>query len=124
MTRALYDARLAHDCTLKDMIDDNGWKWPEEWFDVFPQICELRVPDLVPNKVKAANWDGIIEELSEKQNGNSIWSIIRRLCLADTVYHVWQERNCRLHDDAFFFVPFPPYCEDVAAILELKGTEI
>ncbi|GJT01525.1 retrovirus-related pol polyprotein from transposon 297 family protein [Tanacetum coccineum] len=54
--RALYDARLAHDCTLKDMIDDNGWKWPEEWCDLFPQIYELRVPDLVPNKSDQLLW--------------------------------------------------------------------
>nr|GEU33226.1 hypothetical protein [Tanacetum cinerariifolium] len=27
---------------------------------------------------------------------NSIWSIVRRLCVADTVYHLWNERNSRI----------------------------
>ncbi|GKE30323.1 RNA-directed DNA polymerase, eukaryota, reverse transcriptase zinc-binding domain protein [Tanacetum coccineum] len=26
---------------------------------------------------------------------NNIWSIERRLCIADTVYHIWLERNAR-----------------------------
>ncbi|GKA16833.1 hypothetical protein Tco_0696670 [Tanacetum coccineum] len=27
---------------------------------------------------------------------NSIWSVVRRLCIADAMYHLWQERNTRL----------------------------
>nr|GEZ10239.1 hypothetical protein [Tanacetum cinerariifolium] len=27
---------------------------------------------------------------------NSIWSIVRRLCIADVVYHIWMERNSRI----------------------------
>ncbi|GJV81325.1 serine decarboxylase-like protein [Tanacetum coccineum] len=27
---------------------------------------------------------------------NSIWSIVRRLCIADTVYHIWIERKSRI----------------------------
>lgn len=30
------------------------------------------------------------------QTTNSIWNIIRRLTLPAAVYHLWQERNCRL----------------------------
>nr|GFA50274.1 reverse transcriptase zinc-binding domain-containing protein [Tanacetum cinerariifolium] len=27
---------------------------------------------------------------------NSIWSVVRRLCFADTMYHIWQERNTKI----------------------------
>ncbi|GJY53070.1 RNA-directed DNA polymerase, eukaryota, reverse transcriptase zinc-binding domain protein [Tanacetum coccineum] len=37
--RALYNARLAHDCTLRDMIGVNGWNWHVERYELFPQIC-------------------------------------------------------------------------------------
>ncbi|GJT90597.1 RNA-directed DNA polymerase, eukaryota, reverse transcriptase zinc-binding domain protein, partial [Tanacetum coccineum] len=30
---------------------------------------------------------------------NNIWSVVRRLCVADTVYHLWQERNLRTFQD-------------------------
>ena len=32
----------------------------------------------------------------QQQSGNTINSIIRRLCLAASVYLIWRERNCRL----------------------------
>nr|GEX36878.1 RNA-directed DNA polymerase, eukaryota, reverse transcriptase zinc-binding domain protein [Tanacetum cinerariifolium] len=37
--------------------------------------------------------------LSKKTNGNSIDSIIRRICFAASVYLVWQERNNRIFRD-------------------------
>ncbi|GJX81464.1 reverse transcriptase zinc-binding domain-containing protein [Tanacetum coccineum] len=42
------------------------------------------------------NWQDIITELSTLQNGNTIGSIIRRLCFAACVYLIWQERNNRI----------------------------
>ncbi|GKA83579.1 RNA-directed DNA polymerase, eukaryota, reverse transcriptase zinc-binding domain protein, partial [Tanacetum coccineum] len=30
---------------------------------------------------------------------NNIWSVVRRICVADTVYHLWQERNLRTFQD-------------------------
>ncbi|GKB91427.1 hypothetical protein Tco_0963699, partial [Tanacetum coccineum] len=112
---ALYNARLGHDCILNDMIDDNGWKWPVEWYELFPQICQevkftvkqayldLTTDYLVAKWYKLSwftqYWDDTIEELSNKQNGNNILSIVRRLCFAANVYHMWQERNSRLFKD-------------------------
>ncbi|GJZ78142.1 hypothetical protein Tco_0642814 [Tanacetum coccineum] len=41
----------------------------------------------------------LITKLSRMQNGNTIGSIIRRLCLAACVYLIWQERNNRVFRD-------------------------
>ena len=44
-------------------------------------------------------WNDIVTELVEKLNGNSVGSIIRRVCLAASVYLIWQERNQRIFRD-------------------------
>ncbi|GKB53018.1 RNA-directed DNA polymerase, eukaryota, reverse transcriptase zinc-binding domain protein, partial [Tanacetum coccineum] len=43
--------------------------------------------------------NGIVADMSRKFNGNSINSIVRRLCFAASVYLVWQERNSRIFRD-------------------------
>ncbi|GKC36740.1 RNA-directed DNA polymerase, eukaryota, reverse transcriptase zinc-binding domain protein [Tanacetum coccineum] len=45
------------------------------------------------------SWDDIINGLAEMPNKSSIWSIIRRLCLAYAVYSIWRERNNRVFRD-------------------------
>ncbi|GJZ28089.1 RNA-directed DNA polymerase, eukaryota, reverse transcriptase zinc-binding domain protein [Tanacetum coccineum] len=54
--RALYNARLAHDCTLRDMIGVNGWNWHVERYELFPQICKLRLPILDPDNNDNLIW--------------------------------------------------------------------
>ncbi|GJS15294.1 hypothetical protein Tco_0409766 [Tanacetum coccineum] len=41
------------------------------------------------------NWNDTVAGIARKFNGNSINSIIRRLCFAASVYLIWQERNNR-----------------------------
>ncbi|GJR82280.1 hypothetical protein Tco_0153065 [Tanacetum coccineum] len=41
----------------------------------------------------ATVWNDIVTELAVKPNKSSIWSIVRRLCLAGVVYSIWRERN-------------------------------
>ncbi|GJX27994.1 RNA-directed DNA polymerase, eukaryota, reverse transcriptase zinc-binding domain protein, partial [Tanacetum coccineum] len=44
-------------------------------------------------KTNAVKWADIIKDMAKTTNQNSIWNIIGKLCLAATVYYVWQERN-------------------------------
>ena len=37
-----------------------------------------------------------MENLSKKNNGKSVWAIIRQISVAAVVYYIWQERNRRL----------------------------
>ncbi|XP_024990498.1 uncharacterized protein LOC112524776 [Cynara cardunculus var. scolymus] len=65
---------------------------------------ECPFPNLVWNGLKAKmnlngvpdNWDDIISMLQQATKGKTIWSIIRRLVLVGTVYHLWHERNNRI----------------------------
>ncbi|GJR50539.1 RNA-directed DNA polymerase, eukaryota, reverse transcriptase zinc-binding domain protein [Tanacetum coccineum] len=40
--------------------------------------------------------DRSIEWIASLPCKNNIWSVVRRLCLADIVYHLWHERNTRI----------------------------
>ncbi|GKC61007.1 RNA-directed DNA polymerase, eukaryota, reverse transcriptase zinc-binding domain protein, partial [Tanacetum coccineum] len=41
-------------------------------------------------------WDDLEEQYANKECNNSIGSILRRITLALTVYHIWKERNTRI----------------------------
>ncbi|PWA74759.1 RNA-directed DNA polymerase, eukaryota, Reverse transcriptase zinc-binding domain protein [Artemisia annua] len=43
------------------------------------------------SKCNNLEWNGLINDFASQSNGNSIGSIIRRLCLAISVYLIWQE---------------------------------
>ena len=59
--------------------------------------------NMVLHKLKMHNhssdWEGVFGSFANMYNGNSIGSIVRRLCLAASVYTVWQERNNRFFRD-------------------------
>ncbi|GKB48470.1 hypothetical protein Tco_0899223 [Tanacetum coccineum] len=46
--------------------------------------------DSLPSK-----WDDIVEVLNQVRWNNSIWSVVKRLCVGALVYYIWQERNAR-----------------------------
>ncbi|GKA48635.1 RNA-directed DNA polymerase, eukaryota, reverse transcriptase zinc-binding domain protein [Tanacetum coccineum] len=50
----------------------------------------------------ATVWNDIVTELAVKPNKSSIWSIVRRLCLAGAIYSIWRERNNRVFRDEEF----------------------
>lgn len=54
--------------------------------------------DSVIDGICSGNLDlkGLIDKLVNRPISKSIWSVIQRLVLAATVYHLWQERNFRL----------------------------
>ncbi|PWA88620.1 reverse transcriptase domain, Reverse transcriptase zinc-binding domain protein [Artemisia annua] len=53
------------------------------------------------SKCNNLEWNGLINDFANQSNGNSIGSIIRRLCLAISVYLIWQERNCIIFRNEF-----------------------
>ncbi|XP_024981022.1 uncharacterized protein LOC112517884 [Cynara cardunculus var. scolymus] len=65
---------------------------------------ECPFPNLVWNGLKVKLnlngipdiWADIIGMFQQVTKGKTLWSIIRRLVLAATVYHLWQERNNRI----------------------------
>ncbi|GJY35773.1 RNA-directed DNA polymerase, eukaryota, reverse transcriptase zinc-binding domain protein [Tanacetum coccineum] len=120
--RDIYDERLDRGLKVSDMIDNSGWMWPNDWYGKFPMITSLNVPTIstgsddkicpfssdVWNRAQMTgdmnlnmnDWQRIIQDMSDADNSNSIKSIIRRLLLAASVYHIWQERNNRIFKDS------------------------
>ncbi|GJV91216.1 hypothetical protein Tco_1539029 [Tanacetum coccineum] len=43
-------------------------------------------------------WKEIIDKVAEYPCNNAIRSVLRRIILATTVYHIWKERNARIFD--------------------------
>lgn len=78
---------------------------------------------MVLQKLKMHNyysdWEGVFGRFANQYNGNSIGCIMRRLCLAASVYIVWQERNNRLFKDEKRNVEdlFKIICETVKSML-------
>ncbi|GKA80421.1 hypothetical protein Tco_0787017 [Tanacetum coccineum] len=77
--RSLYSVRFSKDMVVVGMVSNGDWKWP------------ISKP--------YSGWEDIINELAKKPNECSIWSIVRRMCLATDVYSIWKERNNRVFRD-------------------------
>ncbi|XP_021987932.1 uncharacterized protein LOC110884499 [Helianthus annuus] len=45
------------------------------------------------------NWENVLDHLVSKAKSKSAKTVIGRLLVAAIVYHIWQERNCRLFSD-------------------------
>ncbi|GJW21869.1 RNA-directed DNA polymerase, eukaryota, reverse transcriptase zinc-binding domain protein [Tanacetum coccineum] len=57
---------------------------------VWEEVQDMR------NVKNLSNLSECLHKLASLPCKNSIWSIVRRLCIADTVYHLWLERNTRI----------------------------
>ena len=87
--------------------------------------CEYskEVWGMVSNKAKIHEnedtWEGIVNKMSSIGESRSVWEIIKKLCLAATVYHIWQERNGRLFggNNSTAETLFNVICEDIRAKL-------
>ncbi|PWA40519.1 RNA-directed DNA polymerase, eukaryota, Reverse transcriptase zinc-binding domain protein [Artemisia annua] len=54
--RDLYDARLDVDLKVSEMVRDNNWVWPSEWYRKFNVVTNIEVPDINPNKCDEVVW--------------------------------------------------------------------
>ncbi|GJU04045.1 RNA-directed DNA polymerase, eukaryota, reverse transcriptase zinc-binding domain protein [Tanacetum coccineum] len=54
--RDLYDERLSENLTVKDMIVNGRWNWPEEWYVKFPAITGLEVPIIDEDSEDSIVW--------------------------------------------------------------------
>ncbi|GJT92142.1 RNA-directed DNA polymerase, eukaryota, reverse transcriptase zinc-binding domain protein, partial [Tanacetum coccineum] len=97
---------------VADLIDINGWKWPNGWNELFSEVVNVQVPNLIHdcndkgvwNKLKSMCrlddltfvWAEIVSGIAIRKANNTLWSIIQRLVFGAAVYFIWQERNFRL----------------------------
>ncbi|GJY85462.1 RNA-directed DNA polymerase, eukaryota, reverse transcriptase zinc-binding domain protein [Tanacetum coccineum] len=112
--RDLYDARFQANMTVQDFIKDRNGQWPEEndedqvrwsklvWFSQnIPKhafIPWLAILGRLTTQDKIRSWgsyDLMVCPLCCNEMDSHEHLIVRRLCLAASVYFIWQERNSR-----------------------------
>ncbi|GJT33963.1 hypothetical protein Tco_0924382 [Tanacetum coccineum] len=52
----MYNARLRDDCSVSDMICNNKWKWPSEWYESFPEITHIPILQLLNGNEDRVKW--------------------------------------------------------------------
>ncbi|GJZ62584.1 hypothetical protein Tco_0618721, partial [Tanacetum coccineum] len=114
--REIYSAGFSNNDTVSMCVNGNQWNWPNEWFLKYLILSQILVP-ILNNKVEdmlfsnevwsklqtminerdLKNLDSSMIKFSNMPCINAIWSIVRRLAIAITIYHIWHERNSRIY---------------------------
>ncbi|GKC98855.1 RNA-directed DNA polymerase, eukaryota, reverse transcriptase zinc-binding domain protein [Tanacetum coccineum] len=55
-TRDIYDARLSNTSTVREVIQDGRWKWPDDWSTEFAELSQLQVPIINDGIMDKALW--------------------------------------------------------------------
>ena len=61
----------------------------------FPKRIWERIQEKMNIDKLPTIWDDVVEALNQHVWNNSIWSVVRRLCLGAIVYFIWVERNSK-----------------------------
>ncbi|GJZ52112.1 RNA-directed DNA polymerase, eukaryota, reverse transcriptase zinc-binding domain protein, partial [Tanacetum coccineum] len=73
-----YKIGFNNDTALADYIDNEGWKWPAQWFIDHPMLNQYPIPSLEENMEDKLMWcsnDGSLKNFSTSQ----VWNDTRRL---------------------------------------------
>ncbi|GJV19454.1 RNA-directed DNA polymerase, eukaryota, reverse transcriptase zinc-binding domain protein [Tanacetum coccineum] len=77
---------------IHDVMDDNGWKWPQNWLDKYPWIASIRTPSLV-NQPDQAIW--VDNNGNERRFlTNTIWKDVRGNYRKVNWYNLVWHSNC------------------------------
>ncbi|GKC02771.1 reverse transcriptase zinc-binding domain-containing protein [Tanacetum coccineum] len=83
----LNDTGLLNSNTVADLIEENQWKWPDSWYDLFPDITTINVPYLINDKDDECKWrssDGNEDIFSIKKHAFVLWlAVMGRLSTQD-----------------------------------------
>ncbi|XP_021979866.1 uncharacterized protein LOC110875988 [Helianthus annuus] len=89
--------------TVAEIIDQNGnWKWPQAWFDLFPVLITISVPNLDPNAVDRLVWKDLDGKTGDFKSAH-VWNTIRSRehhalwanmvwfsqCIPRHAFHMW-----------------------------------
>ncbi|XP_071718693.1 uncharacterized protein [Rutidosis leptorrhynchoides] len=118
--RDIVRSGLAITDSVRDVIVNNSWLWPDDWVDRFPTLANLLPPVLINgndvvkwkqldgNKcdfsinqhidfpITSHNWKDFALLLSPFAARNVARIVVIKLLFAASVYFIWQERNRRI----------------------------
>ncbi|PWA63048.1 reverse transcriptase domain, Reverse transcriptase zinc-binding domain protein [Artemisia annua] len=55
-TRSIYNARLFEEKSIKEVIFNDHWRWPDDWKELYPALAHVKVPNLNPLKEDVSKW--------------------------------------------------------------------
>ncbi|XP_022040554.1 uncharacterized protein LOC110943107 [Helianthus annuus] len=121
--RRIAQAGFSMSASVADLIDVNGqWKWPIAWYDLYPVLIDLDVPQLSHNmqdrivwkdlevwqniKLMVSldqvddTWQSIMDWMFRHASSKKVEHIVSKLVIAATTYFIWLERNnCLFSND-------------------------
>ncbi|CAB4263971.1 unnamed protein product [Prunus armeniaca] len=96
---AAYRPLVVTSCPLchgpPESIDHLFFKWSYSeaiWRQIIRKCRVVGIPH---------SWHLLIPWASSSWNGKSARSVVKRLCLAASVYFIWKDRNCRIFINSF-----------------------
>nr|GEW86093.1 hypothetical protein [Tanacetum cinerariifolium] len=99
--RDIYDARFKSNNSVAKLIEEDRWKWPSEWLDMFPILKKIQVPSLNDSSDKVAwisktrqhkifsvkeAWKSVRTNYSKK-----VWGNIKAMINLDQVTNEWKD---------------------------------
>ncbi|GJS24534.1 reverse transcriptase domain, reverse transcriptase zinc-binding domain protein [Tanacetum coccineum] len=98
---------------VADIVENGTWKWPLAWYDMFPILNQIAIPNIDENKQDSLFWKNINETLCEFSVRN-VWVTIRvrqdkvpwfrivwsPFSIPRHTFHMWlvMERKLKTHD--------------------------
>ncbi|GJS11309.1 RNA-directed DNA polymerase, eukaryota, reverse transcriptase zinc-binding domain protein [Tanacetum coccineum] len=117
--RDIYDTRFNNNAYLADMINNNKWKWHNEWKDVFPGFITIPVPTCINHKDKhpKIGWRSLVWfSQNIPSHAFVVWMAIQKRLMTQDIIYQWNNDNsmgcslCRSfmdsHDHLFFQCSF------------------
>ncbi|GJX59639.1 reverse transcriptase domain, reverse transcriptase zinc-binding domain protein [Tanacetum coccineum] len=107
------DVDFSYDVKVADIVENGTWKWPLAWYDMFPILNKIAIPNIDENKQDNLFWKNINETLCEFSVQN-VWDTIRvqrdkvpwfrivgsPFSIPRHTFHMWlvMERKLKTHD--------------------------
>ncbi|GJZ33098.1 RNA-directed DNA polymerase, eukaryota, reverse transcriptase zinc-binding domain protein [Tanacetum coccineum] len=117
-TRDIYDARLNKKCSIKEIVIDGRWKWPEEWNNDFAELNMIQVPMINEDIEDNANdWYPLVWFTQNiPRHAFVTWLAIQERIMTQDRIKIWkpnEDLKCSLynscidsHDHLFFTCEF------------------
>ncbi|XP_022003123.1 uncharacterized protein LOC110900543 [Helianthus annuus] len=101
--RVIANAGLSLRSMVADLIDENGqWLWPQAWYDLFPVLIDVNVPQIIPDVEDRFHWkdtDGRFQDFKTWEAWNSLrhregtvfWvnAVWFSQCIPRHSFHLW-----------------------------------
>nr|XP_043622253.1 uncharacterized protein LOC122593835 [Erigeron canadensis] len=87
--REIHSAGFTIDSKVSNLVTNGVWQGPSDWTSQL--TVWNRVNQKAGSQPRPHRWDLIVDNLLQRAKKKSILNVVDKLCLAATVYFIWQE---------------------------------